>query len=84
MNRPIPLPANICDECLQTALDGLQQGSAFAVMHCGHESTGAIFEQSLGLWRTFSPVTRDTFAEFVAREFKVRAALAGAGEHPAH
>lgn len=84
MTKPLPLPTYLCDQCLQTALDGLQQGSAFAVLHCGHESTGAIFEQSLGLWRTFSPISRDTFAEFVAREFKVRAALAGAGEHQEH
>jgi hypothetical protein len=59
-----------------TALDGLQQGAAFAVMHCYHESCGAIFEQSLGVWRTFSPITREKFAAFMAREFQARATLA--------
>ena len=76
MTKPLPLPTYLCDQCLQTALDGLQQGSAFAVLHCGHENTGAIFEQSLGLWRTFSPVTREKFAQFIEREFMARAAMA--------
>ena len=34
-----PLPTHMCDDCLQTALDGLQDGCGFAVIHCGHEST---------------------------------------------
>ena len=84
MNGPIPLPANICDDCLQMALDGLQQGAAFSVIHCGHESTGAIYEQALGLWRSLSPISREKFAGVIAREFQVRAALAATGEHPAH
>ena len=84
MSKLIPLPANICDECLQTALDGLQDGCAFAVIHCHHESTGSIYEEKLGLWRSFSPITSEKFADFLEREFKVRAALAATDEHPAH
>jgi hypothetical protein len=45
-------------------------------MYCGHENVGAIYEQWLGLWRTFSPITRDKFAQFIEREFQARAALA--------
>lgn len=84
MSKPLPLPTFLCDQCLQTALDGLQNGCGFAVIHCGHESTGAIYEHSLGLWRTFSPISRAKFASFIEREFQVRAALAATDEHPAH
>jgi hypothetical protein len=72
-----PLPTTLCDHCLQQALDGLEDDEhGLAVIYCAHETTGAIYEQWLGLWRTFSPITRDKFAQFIEREFMARAAMA--------
>jgi len=76
MKHPIPLPTTICDDCVETATAGLLNGCGFAIIHCAHESTGAIYEEQLGLWRSFSPITSEKFADFLEREFMARAALA--------
>jgi hypothetical protein len=68
----------LCDQCLQTAVDGLSDDAhGLAVIYCAHESTGAIYENWLGIWRTFSPITAHKFAEFLERELMARAELIG-------
>ncbi len=71
------LPTSPCDECLGDALDALDdEPDCLTVSYCPHEAAGAIFEAALGFWRVYSPVSREAFGEFLAREFEARAAIA--------
>ena len=71
------LPTTPCDDCLADALDALDsEPDSITVSYCPHEAAGAIFEAQLGWWRVYSPISREAFNEFLAREFEARAAIA--------